>query len=179
MDGPAARTFYEYTRWLVDRQTARQASIESRAAGVIGWSSAQIALTLGVITLASRIDDNGWRTCGLWLLGAAATALTAAVVTAVRGVLRTKSVAAPNVDLGVQWAELKGAEGGDIDVHLVEALVESLVGVTDAEPNSALALIAATIDHRGRAMRWAADLLAAAVVLDASAGILLIFAITL
>ena len=146
--------------------------------GVIGWSSAQIALTIGVITLASRIVDNEWRTGGLWLLGAAATALTAAVVTAVRGVLRTKSVAAPNVDLGVQWAELKGADGGDIEVHLVEALVDSLLGVTDAQPKSALALIAATIDHRGRALRWAVDLLAVAVVLDACAAILLIRSIT-
>ena len=45
---------------------------------------------------------------------------------------RTKTVTAPNVDLSVQWAELKGAEDDGIDAHLLEALIGSRINGDDA-----------------------------------------------
>jgi len=178
MDSKAARTFYEHARWLLDRQAVRQASIESRSTALVGWSSAQIALTLGVIALASRVDGNGWRTGSLWVLGAATAALTAAVVIAVSRVLRTQRLTAPNVDLSTQWQELKAASGEEVDTFLLEALIGSLLAGDDTEPTAALTSLADAIDTRGRWLRSAAYFVAAAVVLDALAGLLLVRAIT-
>lgn len=174
MSSAPHRLLYDHARWLVDRQAVRLTSIESRGAALVGWSGVQVTLTLAVIGIATRIAPGWERTTAIWLLGAGVACLAAALLCAVLRVLRPRSTAAPNTDIVNTWRELAEATGDDLDRHLADALIGSLI---NSEP-SVLTELSCDVDTRAGALKWAAGLVAAAVVADVASATMFLAATT-
>lgn len=177
MDEGARLLFFDHVRWRMDQQDARLTSINGRAGALIGWSSTQVTISLGVVGLASQIDESWSKTTGLWLLGSATLALAVGVVMTVIAVLRPRSTVSPSSDLAATWSELRSADGKpDMVAHLAETLIGSIVG-NDGDP-PVLSEFADAVNARGKSLRIAMYVVAGAVIADSFAAILLIAAIT-
>lgn len=162
----------EHARWLAERHYARQASIEQRAGVIVGWGSAQAALTAAAIAITAGIGASWARTAAIALLATAALVAIAAVVIAVLGVLNTSSEAAPNSDLSELHAWIADPYVRDGQAGTLGALLGSLVssGQVDGEHrNQVLTDMAASVTDRAEQLRAAVVTLTMALAIDGAA----------
>jgi Orotidine 5'-phosphate decarboxylase / HUMPS family len=177
MNVEAGRALLEYTRWLTDRHAVRLAGIESRAGVVLGWASTQVAVTVAVMALLPNVRPGWLRTFGAVVLAIGGCWAVSAVVLAVWGVIRARTVVAPEADLTdlIEWARERGddIEMSDLIDRLVGALNDEGEGGSGERRSAVVTALATEVDRRGRCLRWAATCLMLAAISDATAAILL------
>ncbi len=198
-DYQAEAELLAHVRWLADRQAERLSSIEARASSVLGWASAQVALTVAALALIADLPFSWWLLAGAVTVAFGAVASTGAAAISGWGVLRPRRSPAPEVDLKAQRDNLEDRSDEERTKELLSTLVGALTdpASTDtpnaAEPSGACARLEswlgrlansreeeqppgpvlprmrAEVDERARSLRYSTYLLIVAVVLDAIA----------
>jgi hypothetical protein len=179
-DAAAESVLLEHARWLVDRQSDRLTSLESRAVAVVGWGSTQVALALGVLTLVGHIPGGWIRAWGTWFIAGASLLSVLAAVLATWLVLKAGRVPSPGVDLAPLRRQLQSEpSAADREKQTVDVLLGSIVdGSSDGKTTAVLPALKAVADSRGQGLRYATIALAAAVLCDGVGAVLLAIAIT-
>lgn len=175
------RLLLDYSRWLVDRQSALLTSFESRAVAIVGWSSTQSAITLGVLALLTRLPDTAWRTWGAVALAAGVVLLAFAVGCATFGVLLVRTLPAPENDLRNLVRDVRQQKTSTQDTEAATALLNSLMQdhVECCRTEKAVVpALASKVAGRARWLKYAVVALGAAVIADVIAAGLLAVAST-
>ena len=174
VDPAPTRALYEHARWLFDAEDTRAASVESRAAALVGWSGAQLTLTLGVTTLTTGLPDGRPRMIGLWLLAGSVVLLVLAVIIVLFGVVLARTVVAPRRDLRDyvpnSWSkETPPCPLSATEHDLLARFVANLLAPGDKSVEGALLSWQKAIDRRAGFLTCATLLVAGSVLLAAAA----------
>lgn len=150
----AADVVYEHARWLLDGQYDRLSSIESRAATLIGWASAQVAASAVVASLVSGALD-GWQlvvTVALVALGGCLA--TCGAWTALNKVITTASVSAVEVDFA-STVDAAARYRDGADALLVDRFQEAIRAPGPEGAPAVLPAVASVVNKRASALRSA------------------------
>ena len=143
--------------WLVDGQHARLASIESRAATLIGWASAEIALSAIVAPLVAGALD-GWRLAVVIVLLAVGGCLAAlGAIRALRDIVSTSAIPAVEAEFSETVDAAARHQLDDTPALLLDRFQGSILAPPADGTAPVLPSLKSEADDRASALRAATE----------------------